>query len=108
MIQVIDEKSDIIVNEVTNPISVIYSSAGAEKMKATELAKLALKAHYTNHKLSNDIMNFSSDMIMTESSIQEFKNARETQMQQDKIVREQQLAGLTQEMIETKEGHSLK
>ena len=108
MIEVIEQKSDIIGNEVTNPVNVVSSTKGEQQMKATELGKLALKAHYTNHKLSDDVMNFPNNMVMSIGSTQEFQEARERQMQQDQVVREQQLAGLTQEMVETKEGHSLK
>ena len=42
------------------------------------------------------------------NNLQQFREAREKQMEQDKIIREQQLAGLTQEIVDTKEGHSLK
>ena len=41
-------------------------------------------------------------------NLQEFQEARTRQMQRDQFVREQQLVGLTQEMVETKEGHRLK
>lgn len=108
MIEVIEQKSDIIGNEVTNPVNVVSSTKGEQQIKATELGKLALKAHYTNHKLSDDVMNFPNNMVVSISSTQEFQEARERQMQQDQVVREQQLAGLTQEIVETKEGHSLK
>jgi hypothetical protein len=42
------------------------------------------------------------------NTLELFKEARERQMQQDKIVREQQLVGLTQKIIETKEGRNLR
>lgn len=108
MIEVIEQNSGILGNEVTNPINVVSSTVGEEKMKATELGRLALKAHYTNHKLSDDILNFPNNLEMSISSIQEFKEARARQIQEDQTVRNQQLAGLTQEMVETKETHSLK
>ena len=41
-------------------------------------------------------------------NLTQFKEARARQIARDQIVREQQLAGLTQEMVETKEGHNLK
>lgn len=41
-------------------------------------------------------------------NLQQFQEARERQMKQDQAVRAQQLTGLTEEMVETKEGHSLK
>lgn len=53
-------------------------------------------------------LNIKKQKLSNSNSLFEFKNARETQMQQDQIVREQQLATLTEEMVETKEGHSLK
>ena len=53
-------------------------------------------------------LNIKKQKLSNSNSLSEFKNARETQMQQDQIVREQQLATLTEEMVETKEGHSLK
>ena len=107
MIDVIEKKSDVIGNEVTNPINVITSTNGNEKMKVTVLGKLALKAHYTNHKLSEDVLNFPNDLILTNNSLQDFQNARSKQQQQDQIVRRQQLASLVQEKVETKEGYSL-
>ena len=41
-------------------------------------------------------------------NLQQFKEARERQMQQDQIIREQQLSGLNREMSESKEGHTLR
>ncbi|MBE6147487.1 MAG: hypothetical protein E7168_04050 [Firmicutes bacterium] len=41
-------------------------------------------------------------------NLEHFKEARERQMQQDQLLKEQQLVSLTQETVETKEGHNLK
>ncbi len=52
-------------------------------------------------------LNIKRQRLLDLNSLSEFKNAREKQKQQDQVVREQQLARLTQEMIEIKEGHRL-
>ena len=61
-----------------------------------------------NLNLIFEQLNIKKQKLSNSNSLSEFKNARESQMQQDRIIREQQLAGLTQEIVETKEGHSLK
>lgn len=51
---------------------------------------------------------YGIEVPVKKDDLQQFQEVRARQMQQDQVVREQQLSGLTQEMVETKEGHSLK
>ncbi len=103
IIEVINQKQGTIGNEVTNPINII-SSVGNNKIKATELGKLALKAHYTKHKLSDDVMNFPNTMNL--SNIENFKKERDEQQKQDQIMRNGQLSIVN--VVNKNEDHKLK
>lgn len=107
MIEVVDKKSDVIGDEVTNPINIISSTTGEERMKATDLGRLALKAHYTHHKLSDDVMHFPNNMVVSADPMQQFTEAREEQLKQDQEIRNQQLQPILQEN-EMQKGPSLK
>lgn len=51
---------------------------------------------------------YSIEVSKKTNNLQQFKEEREKQMQQDQVVRKEQLSNLTQEIVETKEGHSLR
>lgn len=107
-------------NVTSNILFLIENSKELETLNELEILlnnekdRVIDKSDYRNIAFNGDLdfifeqLNIKKQKLSNSNSLSEFKNAREKQMQQDQIIREQQLAGLTQEMIETKEGHSLK
>jgi len=107
-------------NITSNILFLIENSKDIETLNELEILlnnekdRVNDKNHYINVEFNGDLdlifeqLNIKKQKISNSNILSNFKEVREIQMQQDQIVREQQLSSLVQEMVQTKEGHSLK